>query len=68
MNFACKDDIGLNAYLLSLLLELLDDALVDAAAFVDEMASGGRLARVNVADHDDVDVQLLFIFPHFQRF
>ena len=41
MNFACKDDIGLNAYLLSLLLELLDDALVDAAAFVDEMARGG---------------------------
>ena len=56
------------AYLLGLFLELLDGPLVDPAAFVDEMPGGGRLPRVNMADHDDVDVQLLIIFPHFQRF
>ena len=54
------------AYLLGLLLELLDDALVDAAAFVDEMARGGRLARVDVTDNDDVDVHLFF--SHFEGF
>ena len=61
-----KDDIDLDAYLLRLLLELLDDTLVDAAAFVDEMARGSRLARVDVADDDDVDVQLFF--SHFEGF
>ena len=50
-------------YLLGLLLELLDDTLVDAAAFVDEMTGGGRLARVDVANDDDVDVRLFF--AHF---
>ena len=54
------------SYLLGFLLELLDDTLVDAAAFVDEMAGGGRLARVDVANDDDVDVQLFF--THFFRF
>merc|ERR1712002_244329 len=54
---------GALAHLLGFLLELLDDTLVDAAAFVDEMAGGGRLARVDVANHHDVDVQLFF--AHF---
>jgi len=54
---------GALAHLLGFLLELLDDTLVDATAFVDEMAGGGRLARVDVADDDDVDVQLFF--THF---
>jgi len=54
---------GALAHLLGFLLELLDDTLVDAAAFVDEMAGGGRLARVDVANDDDVDVQLFF--THF---
>jgi len=57
---------GALAHLLGFLLELLDDTLVDATAFVDEMAGGGRLSRVDVADDDDVDVQLLF--THFYRF
>ena len=42
------------------LLELFDDTLVDSTAFVDEMAGGGRLARVDVTDDDDVDVELFF--------
>merc|ERR1719334_2970580 len=54
---------GALAHLLGFLLELLDDTLVDATAFVDEMAGGGRLARVDVADNDDVNVQLFF--THF---
>merc|ERR1711931_591542 len=57
---------GALAHLMGFLLELLDDTLVDAAAFVDEMAGGGRLARVDVANHHDVDVQLFF--THFYRF
>jgi len=54
---------GALAHLLGFLLELLDDTLVDATAFVDEMAGGGRLARVDVTDDDDVDVELFF--THF---
>ena len=50
---------GTLARLLGLLLELLDGPLVNATALVDQMTSGGRLARVDVADDDDVDVQLL---------
>merc|ERR1711951_101858 len=46
---------GALAHLLGFLLELLDDTLVDPTAFVDEMAGGGRLARVDVANHHDVD-------------
>ena len=49
-----------SSYLLGFLLELFDDTLVDTTAFVDEMAGGGRLARVDVTDDDDVDVELFF--------
>merc|ERR1740131_611470 len=42
--------------LLGLLLELLDGPLVNATALVDQMTSGGRLARVDVADDDNVDM------------
>mmetsp|Transcript_1725 Transcript_1725/g.4763 ORF Transcript_1725/g.4763 Transcript_1725/m.4763 type:complete len:459 (+) Transcript_1725:159-1535(+) len=50
---------GALAHLGGLLLELLDRALVDAAALVDQVARGRRLARVDMADHHDVDVSLL---------
>ena len=46
--------------LLSFLLELLDNTFVDAAAFVDEMASGGRFSGVDMTDDDNVDVELFF--------
>ena len=46
-------------YLLSFLLELLDGSLVNAAALVDQVTGGGRLAGVDVTDDDDVDVNLL---------
>ena len=46
-------------HLLGLLLELLDGPLVDATALVDQVAGGGRLAGVDVADDHDVDVNLL---------
>lgn len=45
------------------LLKLLDGSLVDAPTFVDEVAGGGGLARIDVADDDDVDVGLLL--SHF---
>lgn len=45
------------------LLELLDGPLVDAPTFVDEVAGGGGLARIDVADDNDVDVGLLL--SHF---
>jgi len=51
---------GALAHLLGLLLELFNDTLVDSTAFVDKMASGRGLARVDVSDDDDVDVELLF--------
>jgi len=55
---------GTLAELGSLLLELLDGTLVDTTALVDQVTSGGRLAGIDVADNDDVDVSLLFL-THF---
>merc|ERR550534_2578142 len=49
---------GSLARLGGLLLELLDGPLVNTAALVDQVTSGGRLARVDVADDDNVDVSL----------
>ena len=49
---------GALAGLLGLLLELLDGPLVNASALVDQMTSGGRLAGVDVADDDNVDMSL----------
>ena len=43
------------------LLELLNGTLVDTTALVDEMAGGGRLARVDVADDDNIDMSLLLL-------
>lgn len=51
---------NLEAYLGGFFLELLNSSLVDSAAFVDQMASCCRLARVYVADNDDVDMNLFF--------
>lgn len=56
LNFAgCYKPTHLSRFL----LELLDGPLVDAPTFVDEVAGGGGLARIDVADDDDVDVGLL---------
>lgn len=52
-------------YLLGFLLELLDCSFVDSAAFVDQMASCSGLARVYVADNDDVNVNL-FLYHCFR--
>lgn len=43
------------------LLELLNSTLVDTTALVDQVASRGRLARVDVADDHDVEVRTLFL-------
>ena len=42
----------------SLLLEFLDGPLVNTSALVDQVTGGGRLARVDVTDDDNVDVSL----------
>lgn len=49
----------LPSHLSSLLLELFDCSLVDTATLVDEMAGGGGLSRIDVADNHDVDMCLL---------
>ena len=49
---------GALAGLLGLLLELLDGPLVNTTTLVDQMTSGGRLAGVNVADDNNVDMSL----------
>merc|ERR1719309_358670 len=49
---------GALARLLSLLLELLDGSLVNTSTLVDQVPGGGRLARVDVANDDNVDVGL----------
>ena len=52
------------AGLLGLLLELLDGPLVDTSTLVDQVPSGGRLAGVDVADDDNVNMSLFL--AHFQ--
>lgn len=47
-------------HLCSSFLKLLQLSLIDAAALVDEVAGGGRLAAVDVSDDHHVDVSLLF--------
>lgn len=51
---------GTLSELSSLLLELLDGTLVNTTTLVDHVTSGGRLAGIDVADNDDVDVATLF--------
>ena len=47
------------SYLLGFLFELLNGPLVDSTALVDQMTGGRRLAGIDVANHHDVDVNLL---------
>ena len=54
MNF-----LQLKTYFLGFLLELFDGTFVDTSALVDQVTGGGRLARVDMANNDDVDVSLL---------
>ena len=49
---------GSLAGLRGLLLELLDGPLVNTSALIDQVTGGGRLARVDVADDDNVDMSL----------
>ena len=49
---------GALAHVVGLLLELLDDALVNAAALVDQVAGGGALARIHMSYHYKVDMCL----------
>ena len=55
------------SYLLGFLLELLDGPLVDAATLVDEMAGGGGLAGIDVADDHDVDMSLVLAHCEFEN-
>ena len=48
----------------SYLLELLDGTLVDTAALVDQVTSGGGLTGVDVANDHKGNVH--FIFRHFR--
>jgi len=54
---------GTLAQLGSFLLELLDSTLVNSTAFVDQVTCGGGFAGIDVADNDDVDMELLL--THF---
>merc|ERR1719204_3831 len=49
---------GTLARLLGFLFELLDGPLVNSTALVDQVTSGGGLARVHVADNHNADVGL----------
>ena len=46
------------AHLLGLLLELLDGALVDTTAFVDQVTGGRGFTGIDVTDNQNVDVSL----------
>jgi len=46
------------------LLELLNGTLVNTTALVDQVTSGGRFTRIDVADDDDVNVSLFL--SHFE--
>merc|ERR1740129_279571 len=53
------------ARLLGFLLELLDGSLVNTSPLVDQMTSGGGLARVHMANDHNVDMNLFL--SHFGR-
>jgi len=55
---------GTLAELSGFLLELLNGTAIDTTALVDEMTGSRRLAGVDVADDDDVDVELVLL-AHF---
>jgi len=57
---------GALAELSSFLLELFDGTLIDTTTLVDQVPGGGRLARVDMADNDDVNVSLFL--AHFCLF
>lgn len=46
--------------LLGFLLELLDDTLVNTTTLIDQVTGGGRLASIDVANNDEINVSLLF--------
>merc|ERR1719339_631887 len=54
---------GALSRLLGLLLELLDGPLVNTSTLVDQVASGGGFARVDVANDDNVDMDLFLSHP-----
>jgi len=54
---------GAFSHFLGLLLELLNRTLVDAAAFVDQVAGGRRLAGVHMANDHNVNMDLLLAHP-----
>ena len=49
----------INTCLLSFLLELFDGTFIDTTTLVDQMASSGRLARVDVTNDNNVNMNLL---------
>lgn len=51
--------LPVSTYLRGFLLKLLDGPLVDAPTLVDEVTSGGGLARVHMANHNNVYVEFL---------
>jgi len=51
---------GTFAQLGGFLLELLNGTLVNTTALVDQMTGSGGLAGIDVADNDDVDMELVF--------
>ena len=58
---------GSLARLGGLFLELLDGPLVNTSALVDQVTGGGRLARVDVADDDNVDMSLFLSHGEFLK-
>ena len=50
------------------LFEFLDGTLVDATTLVDHVTSGGRLARVDVANDHDVDMNLILRHVEYSNF
>ena len=58
-NYCIFRENNLINYLLGFLFEFFDGTLVDATTLVDHVTSGGRLARVDVANDHDVDMSLI---------
>jgi hypothetical protein len=59
---------GTLAHLLGFLFEFFDGTLVDATTLVDHVTSGGRLARVDMANDHDVDMNLILRHVEYSNF
>lgn len=60
-----KKNMNNFAYLLSFLLKFFNGTFINTTTFVNQMTSGGGLARVNMSNDNNVNMNLLLTHDEF---